>query len=400
MTEEHEIEEEIKRFPLPEVPEAWDTIERPEHSIPDAMSYNYFPYSQVSSALQKSIRRCEWPEAAFWAMEAFRTGPRCATNIVRRLYIMAVEDIGPANPSLVVFIDDLFDPDTPRDSIKDLRIVLDVVELLTKSYKDRTNDWAAIPDVSALPEPMAELSEAYLLSQLTCLKDTLQRRNFEQAAEYANRIYCLHQRYPDFSLPHETSKRWKQSFKPGAPYRHYKKLSSQFWLPILGVASQEGANEYVCILVYRLYHLAVVRSGPLMFRNMKRSDMKLFWMQAIHSICYPENVEESWSQDGQMRLWADLEADGWQAEAMEKHKSRELVYAMPDYAVDKHTKSHSPETANRGTEHFMDHGGRIRHHHAFRDAQQKYWLRKAVQKLKAQGKLKQEYKLPENYFNL
>jgi hypothetical protein len=56
---------------------------------------------EVISAIQKEIRRGKEREAFFWAMELC---PRYEKYLWRRLIIIAHEDIGPANPLLLVAI--------------------------------------------------------------------------------------------------------------------------------------------------------------------------------------------------------------------------------------------------------------------------------------------------------
>lgn len=385
----------VKRWPKPTPPDGWDTILNPEDDMRKAHSFSYFPYSQVSSALQKSVRRCQWPEAAFWLCEAYRTGPKCVTNIVRRMFIMCSEDIGPANPSLILLVDDFFDPDVPYNNIEKLKTALSALEVMVKSPKDRTLDWCH----SIRPhETFAEVNTEMVYDQLRTLRTSLQEKSFDKACSNATRLYQMHEQGKDFSLSSDTFGKWKKEFNCSTIVRHYKKISSQFWLPVLEVATQEGANEYMCMLVHRLYHICCVRGGKLEFRNMKRGDMKTFWMHACWAICNPSKIEETWYAEGDLRITSDLDPDGWEDEIMQKHLSREMFFEMPDYAVDQHTAPITKETAERGTEHFVLHGSLI--HNASKETKidQRYYLKRAIALYKSQGRLAEDFKLPPDYF--
>ena len=60
---------------------------------------NGYPLDEVTSALQKSIRRGLAEDAMYWALEMDESG--YASYLWRRLVTIACEDIGDANPQLV-----------------------------------------------------------------------------------------------------------------------------------------------------------------------------------------------------------------------------------------------------------------------------------------------------------
>lgn len=66
-------------------------------------TYSGFSTDEVVSAAQKSIRRA-WPEAYQWFLEMFWSGAAGRTRIWNRALIMAVEDVGPANPQCLLQI--------------------------------------------------------------------------------------------------------------------------------------------------------------------------------------------------------------------------------------------------------------------------------------------------------
>jgi len=65
----------------------------------------YEPF-EVVSALQKMIRRGKEVEAMYWAMELETTNP---SWLWKRLMIIAIEDIGLADPDVVVLVKNLWD---------------------------------------------------------------------------------------------------------------------------------------------------------------------------------------------------------------------------------------------------------------------------------------------------
>ena len=65
--------------------------------------YDFF---EVTSALQKTIRRGREREALYWAMELL---PGFEFYLWRRLKIITNEDIGIANPQLIILIQTLAD---------------------------------------------------------------------------------------------------------------------------------------------------------------------------------------------------------------------------------------------------------------------------------------------------
>src|SRR5947209_2892053 len=65
-----------------------------------------YSVDEVSSALQKSIRRELEEDALYWCAEFYRTRP---TNLWKRLRVIASEDIGIASPSAALTVRALFE---------------------------------------------------------------------------------------------------------------------------------------------------------------------------------------------------------------------------------------------------------------------------------------------------
>lgn len=125
----------IQRLPLPIIPPNWNTLKNYQIGL-RIYTYSYFPYDLVSSTLQKSIRRSKDFEAIQSTVEIFESGSNAAkTNLWNRLLTIAVEDIGIANPDLIVQIYDLSIQNT-------LLAAVTSAVLLSQSTKCRANDWA------------------------------------------------------------------------------------------------------------------------------------------------------------------------------------------------------------------------------------------------------------------
>ena len=66
------------------------------------VTVNGYDFFECSSALQKSIRRCDEAEAMFWALELYQSN--YAKYLWKRIIIMASEDVGMAEPSFPAVI--------------------------------------------------------------------------------------------------------------------------------------------------------------------------------------------------------------------------------------------------------------------------------------------------------
>lgn len=131
-------EENVSRFPLPEIPDGWDPSETKSggHNI---KSYCYYPQDEVISAAQKSVRRCWITESVYWWLEAFWAGKGATrTNTWNRALVTAMEDIGPADTDMlpaVYFLSEKYRDDPYAIAICGWEMAM--------SKKSRVNDWGA-----------------------------------------------------------------------------------------------------------------------------------------------------------------------------------------------------------------------------------------------------------------
>lgn len=110
------------------------------------MSYNLltqsgYPLDEVISALQKDIRRGNEEQALYWCLEMV---PRYEAYLWRRLIVICNEDVGIANPDLLVQVPALREQFFEfRDEGKDgtCRLILaNAMLLMCRSLKARTAD--------------------------------------------------------------------------------------------------------------------------------------------------------------------------------------------------------------------------------------------------------------------
>jgi len=99
--------------------------------------YDFF---EVTSALQKSIRRGKEHEALYWAMELL---PRYEFYLWRRLKIISSEDIGIANPQAIILVQILSEQYfelRKRGDMGCLLMVANAILFLCRSKKTRLAD--------------------------------------------------------------------------------------------------------------------------------------------------------------------------------------------------------------------------------------------------------------------
>lgn len=170
---------EVRRDQVPDIPYGYDYKNNVGMNIP---TYSYFNSDEVSSAAQKAVRRGFYSEAIQWFLELYFTSNHRRTNIWNRALVMAVEDIGPADPLMILKIYYLF-------KIKSEQALITAAILLAKSKKTRVNDWLAhIHDkVIFDDEELDQLQNKLLLS--------LQNYDLQSSIYYADALYMSKRKY-------------------------------------------------------------------------------------------------------------------------------------------------------------------------------------------------------------
>ena len=109
--------------------------------MPQLYTSGGYVLSEVISALQKEVRRGNEREAMFWALECI---PRYEAYLWRRLCVIVNEDIGPANPMLLLIVPlqrSLFMELREESRDGPARLVLaNVILMMCRSEKSRVSD--------------------------------------------------------------------------------------------------------------------------------------------------------------------------------------------------------------------------------------------------------------------
>jgi len=120
-----------------------DGVQKMAVNAASLLTPNGFSFQEAKSALQKAIRRARPEEAVQWAFEMFSTdtGNNSAkTNLTNRLLVMALEDIGPAEPYAILVCQLLVDTISSKDpNIEEWRdIVIRITAFLASPDLKRT----------------------------------------------------------------------------------------------------------------------------------------------------------------------------------------------------------------------------------------------------------------------
>lgn len=108
------------------------------------LTYNDYDMFEVVSALQKSIRRGKEEDAMFWGVELYISG--FANYAWKRLQIIAMEDVGLANPFAALVVSNLkaiwTEMSAKEDKKNQERLpYTQAILYLTHSDKSRHTDW-------------------------------------------------------------------------------------------------------------------------------------------------------------------------------------------------------------------------------------------------------------------
>lgn len=304
------------RHPVPEIPINWDTINNPQRGL-RGYTYSHYSSDEVSSALQKGIRRGKVSESIKWALEMFLTGPANKTNAWNRLVVTAVEDIGPADPLVILKIWDLLNSKTCANTNRkdDPYYLATAVKILAESKKSRLNDWAA-KIVSELRKPEISRSLGTPEQMKMGLIKALQEKNAGQAIYYEVALSFTDQKIAN-----------------GKRGRNYP-----MWLIWEAFNAVIGNQPYM----KALENISVDKS----WRNNKKS--RLLHLQIINLWCFSTLPEVS---------SVPTEMDMSIVEDVQQSYTRSNSIGIPDYALDKHTRK--GKSLKRDMEHFVVYGSKL-----------------------------------------
>ena len=153
------MDDNLKRYSLPSIPKEYNAY----------ISYSGFRIDEAKSAMQKCIRRSnieaiQWGLEMYWSFKANRT---CAWN---RLFIIAVEDIGPAHPYALIHLQKLRTNDNEENFVR-------AIQLLVNSKKTRVSDWCLHIPIPKLEGEIEDLIQS-------CIA-------YKEEGNFSCSLYCL-----------------------------------------------------------------------------------------------------------------------------------------------------------------------------------------------------------------
>lgn len=120
-------------------------MENQKYELKTQKGYDFF---EVSSALQKEIRRGNEVNAMYWAVELYNSN--YDQYLWKRLKIITSEDVGLADPNLIPIIRGLYENYMELKKLKDDKhkperlFLTQAVIMLCRAKKSRLIDWALI----------------------------------------------------------------------------------------------------------------------------------------------------------------------------------------------------------------------------------------------------------------
>jgi hypothetical protein len=300
---------------LPTLPDEWDDREIQEGQT--IKTHSYFSPDEVSSAAQKSVRRGMAKESVQWFLELFWTNKNRRTNILNRALIMAIEDIGPANPWLLVKLIKqrrALYPEktewTPPQLDDAARTVAAMAYDLALSGKSRVNDWAVcahrhvtdknVVDLIGAKEKLSEAIEARESNDVVYwLVGIVRSSSKNSTGEYVSPQTTIWEVYDEYMTG-----------------EYYTIIKNYF----LNKDNWRGKSDTLLVFIH-LWHMYI-------------------------NDCLPKEKYSQISVEKQ-------ELDELITAVLEH---RDLV-PVPDYAIDKHTLKGA--SSGRGAQHFIEEGSKI-----------------------------------------
>lgn len=210
----------------------------------------------------------------------------------QRLYNVMTEDIGPANPSLIITVDNMLNAD--EFNIKDpssIETIEKVVRILVDSPKSNVLVWmSGMMNGCDFPQEYEDIIPAlrrYLLNLSQYLEESE-----ENSLATVERIL----RFDDLNTYYTVTKsQWSilcSDHSRPKLIKYYRRICHQVWIPIIFHVLNKQKSQQVANLVCHLYYIACVRDGPFSFRSTRPTHRCVIY--AIWAIFHPNEVEETW----------------------------------------------------------------------------------------------------------
>uniref|UniRef100_A0A6C0CIY7 Uncharacterized protein n=1 Tax=viral metagenome TaxID=1070528 RepID=A0A6C0CIY7_9ZZZZ len=262
-----------------------DAAERNTLLCPDGKTYSNFDGDENLAFFRTSVRTGNYHGALQCVLEAIMAGDELEDGILHQIYVTISEEIGPTNPSLIMLIHRFL-----WSGEVDQQILAMLIELMAKSPKDRLFTVLC----RHLRTPVVEISADHAVKRLKFLliklDVELEDQNFEASVDVFRQIYWLDQENPHLQVEKHDWKNFRKEFNAPAILIKQRKLITNAWLPIIGMAMR--STQKVCNLVCYLYNISVTKSD--------RIDLQC--VHAIWSICNPKQVAATWYETTEVKF--------------------------------------------------------------------------------------------------
>ena len=374
---------------LPHKPENWlDNRLCQNNPIHSLFTYNHFPYSIASSSFQASIRQSRPIEAIQWALEMARAdsdfNPNVkrgmgVTNVWTRLAVIAAEDVGLANPMMVVVLSQVLDKKYNNFDEEEMAI-LNATILMARSYKSRFLDWSCHVNITPdKPFDPANLNASLYLYHNKIIEH-LKTGNHLQVIAYFKTLlhYAAYDKESKNKDPFPSAV--FNALCQGVSFqnkkiKYYKNKGQLIWICLATVLRDIPFYQNVikiCEACYDLDHADRFRW---------KGESSLFTTCAIMAVCLRDQVEPR----GLDLKLAPIEEcfpgkqDLTQEQIQElrtRHQNGEIWYPVSEICKDKHTRE--GKTLGRGLQHFMELKMFLRHEDKDLKALNDFYLRYAI----------------------
>jgi hypothetical protein len=358
------------RDTLPHKPENWkqDRLSQnnPIHSL---FTYNHFPYSVASSSFQASIRQSRVLEACQWALEMSRadsdihvTDPlqkgrrgMGISNLWTRLAVISVEDVGLANPMMIIALSQVLDK-TYSDFEQEEMAAINATVLMARSYKSRFVDWSCHINIGPnIPFDQSNLNASMILYHDSIIEN-LKIGNHFQLIPYFKTIIQLSLQDKETKNPITFPSDLFKTFSAGVllngkAIKYYKNKRQILWICIAKVLTLFPNHQTVRQIVQACYDLAHAD------RFRWKGESSLFEHCAIMTVCLRDQIETRGLDlrlapvEECFQLRKDLSQQDIQS-LLIQHKEGAIWYPVSEICKDKHTKE--GKMIGRGIQHFME----------------------------------------------
>lgn len=341
------------REPLPIIPKGWDKINDPAIGI-ISKTYSYFDYYEVSSSLQKAIRRGWEVEAIQWAIEMAYTGPVALSNLWNRFLTMSIEDIGVADPMCFINVYHLY-----LSNRDDSTTIATVASYLAKCKKCRVVDWMR-----------------HFYPEIAVNKD--QPRLILETLPKTPNVPLIYEGYKKFFIALKEKDITNSIYWATVLILSNTKITAKYKSPqyliwiafdnLLGFTPKEdkidlktSTNDNCSLTaevdnkVIRYYQL--IRELALKTEWRFKARSRLLVMHIIIMICFPKDL---WPEKPSSDIKLDSSLDALVARFI-KHDKSLMVGIFPDIALDMHTIR--GRKLHRGFHHFMTVGSILENKH-------------------------------------